>query len=149
MSLKQRFDAFTDLILHYSIFRGKAGQINFYGINENEGASTNSDGIIIVQDDRTKRMRAFRYRLENRHLLRMAISYRVWSIQQHINNDNMMRLLAVLEDGQAHTPYGHYDRIPRLYQQVIEAEAAIPVLSDQELEALLAEPSIPSDIVPA
>jgi hypothetical protein len=116
-SIKQIWDHTCDYILHKTIFRGKAGEVDFFGLQEEDAPVI--DGTVIVLDMRLNKECAYSYRFENRYMLHMPIGNRVLAVFQALHSMDMIRPLAVVVNGQTYTPYGHYDSVPRRFRNLL------------------------------
>jgi len=119
------WERFTDYLFHKTFFHGKPGAVDLFGLTEEDVPDT--DGVIIVLDGRSepKTQRAYAYRFENRYYATLPIGNRVMAVFQAVYAIHQIRPLAVVENKQAYTPFGHYDRLSKQYQQSLLSSSAI------------------------
>lgn len=111
MNVIKLWHHFCDWLLHRTIFHSKAGDIDFYGIQEDDPVET--DGMVVVVHRTTNTRMAYAFRFENRYMVHRPVGNRVMAVFQALYRMDRVRPLAMIEDNQVYTPFGHYDRIPK------------------------------------
>lgn len=101
-----------DYLLHKTIYRSKrVSVVEFYGLDE----PVELDGTLIVYDSRAMRRVAHGYRFEDRYLMRLSPAKRCMIVWQEIMLHDKQRPLAMVENGNVYTPFGHYSEgVPKL-----------------------------------
>jgi hypothetical protein len=117
MNIRKHWHHLCDWILHKTIFRSKAGGVDFYGINEEEAPIT--DGQVIVIDRRINQRVAYAFHFENRYMIHRPVGNRVMAVFQALRRIDGVSPLGMIENGHFYTEFGHYSGIPKIMRDVL------------------------------
>jgi hypothetical protein len=123
--IQQFFTNMGHWALHHTLYRGRPGEVYFFGVGE-ENNTLSTDGKVIVQDSRFNKQVAHAFHFENRYFTQLPIGRRVHAVQQAIMKIDGCRFSAIVEGDRVYTPYGHYDRVPSRMQAILDAKAVAP-----------------------
>lgn len=117
MNIFKLWNHFCDWLLHKTIFHSKAGEVDFYGIKDDEAPVT--DGQVIVIDRRTNQRVAYAFRFENRYMVYRPVGNRVMAVFQALHRIDGLRPLAMIENDRVYTPFGHYNGVPNAMRDTL------------------------------
>lgn len=111
MNIFKRWQRFGDWLMHKTVFHSRVGEVDFYGLTEDEAPDT--DGQVIVLDRRTNQRIAYAFRFENRYMVYRPVGNRVMAVFQALYRIDGLRPLAMIENDSVYTPFGHYTGVPK------------------------------------